>query len=74
VLSFSWHSYQTAGPDGRVVDAAPFGFFILPRTSAPLVVLDVQAGMAGERVVERARFPALSQAPSNPESEPGSAR
>jgi len=65
VLRLSWHSYQTGGPgpDGGVVAASPFGFFVLPRSSAPLVVQDRQMPMGGGhgRLVERARLPALSE-------------
>ena len=63
VLSLSWHSYQTAGPDGGAVDVTPFGFFVVPRSPAPLVVQDRQMPMgAGHgRIVERARFPALAE-------------
>ena len=65
VLRLSWHSYQTGGPgpDGGAVEASPFGFFVLPRSSAPLVVQDREMPMGGGRgrLVERARLPALSE-------------
>jgi hypothetical protein len=36
----------TGGKDGGAVDASPFGFFVLPRTKAPLVVQDHDQGWA----------------------------
>jgi hypothetical protein len=62
VLRLSWHGYQTMGPDGGAVGASPFGFFVLPRTEAPLVVQDREMPLGGGhgRIVERARLPALA--------------
>ena len=60
VLRLSWHTYQTsAGTPMR--DLTPFGFFVVPRSSAPLVVQDREMPMGDGRgrIVERARFPAL---------------
>lgn len=65
-LYLSWHSFQTAGPapDGGAQAGEPFGFFVLPRTDAPLVLRDVRRGKGGDsvRVAERARFPRLQSA------------
>jgi|GEM_PF-1249444 len=65
VLRLSWHSYQTMGPDerGGAEDVTPFGFFVVPRSAAPLVVQDRQMPMGGGRgrLVERARLPALAE-------------
>jgi len=64
VLRLSWHGYQTAGPEGGGNDATPFGFFVLPRSPAPLVVQDRNMPLGGGhgRIEERARFPALADA------------
>jgi hypothetical protein len=63
VLRLSWHGYQTTGPDGGGVAVTPFGFFVVPRSSAPLVVQDREMPLGGGhgRIVERARFPALPE-------------
>jgi len=58
VLRLSWHGYQSGIPADSVT---AFGFFVVPRSTAPLVVQDREMPM-GEgrgRIVERARFPAL---------------
>ncbi|HEX5011529.1 MAG TPA: hypothetical protein VFY71_14125 [Planctomycetota bacterium] len=61
VLRLSWHSYQSGTPADSV---SPFGFFVLPRNSAPLVVQDrrMPMGEGHGRIEERARFPALAEA------------
>ena len=65
VLRLSWHRYQTGGTDerGGRQDVTPFGFFIVPRSPAPLVVQDRQMPMGGShgRIEERARLPALAE-------------
>lgn len=65
VLRLSWHSYQTSGTGkgSGIVDASPYGFFVLPRSSAPLVVQDREMPLGGGhgRIVERARLPALPE-------------
>ena len=60
VLRLSWHNFQSAA---GVVDATPFGFFIVPRSPAPLVVQDRQMPMGGSHghILERARLPALAE-------------
>jgi hypothetical protein len=63
VLRLAWHEYQTAGPDGGGVDANPFGFFVVPRTQAPLVVQDRVMPLGGGhgRLEQRALLPALPE-------------
>jgi len=60
VLRLSWHNYQTSAGG---VDATPFGFFVVPRSPAPLVVQDRQMPMGGSHghILERARLPALAE-------------
>jgi hypothetical protein len=57
VLRLSWHSYQSSD---RADPVCTFGFFVLPRSSAPLVVQDRSMRRGGGRgqLVERARLPA----------------
>ena len=48
-------------------DASPFGFFVLPRTAAPLLIREVRGGPGltpeQARIVELASLPAIPDAP-----------
>jgi hypothetical protein len=51
-------TFQTAGPDGGGKRVTPYGIFVLPRTSLPIIVeRDTQGLLAGPRIwKEVARF------------------
>jgi len=57
-VRFRGRYYQTMGPDGGGEEVAPYGFFILPKTTKPIVIEeDVHGTIGGDPVwKERARL------------------
>lgn len=58
LVRFDHRHYQTAGPDGGAKSATPFAFFVLPRTSSPIVLEENVQGMINQPPIwkERARL------------------
>lgn len=61
LVRFDDRSYQTAGPDGGAQRCTAYGFFVVPRSTKPLVVEEDVQSMIGKAPSwkERARFPAM---------------
>jgi hypothetical protein len=58
VVRFDHKSYQTAGPGGGGERVTPFGFFVMPRTAAPIVLEENVQSLIGKppEWKERARL------------------
>lgn len=61
LVRFDSSTFQTMGPDGGGMRATPFGIWILPRTSKPIVIEENVQGLIGKPPVwkEQHRFEGL---------------
>jgi hypothetical protein len=61
VLRFNDKSYQTSGPDGGGKSVSVYGFFVLPRSSSPVILEENVQGLIGKPPVwkERITFPKI---------------
>jgi hypothetical protein len=63
ILKFKEKGYQTAGPGGGGKKAAPYGFFVVPRSDKPLALFEDVRSMRDNDPVwkEQITFPALER-------------